>query len=271
MIESSREILERAIAEIKPYAIVSMISGGKDSLCAYLVARELDIPMTHIMHGVTGTGIRQTTNFVRWFAKTQSLTYLEANAGKAYEEYVRKKGFMGVGVSAHTFAYHILKQQRFQSVVSWYIRQNRKGRPILLLNGARADESVNRGKNLQEPISRYRDSTNIWVNVIHYWSRKDRDNYLEEEQAPKNPVTEVLCRSGECLCGTMQSRATREEASFYFPEWGSWLDELEKEAISKFGFGWGEQKSTSSKPLKPTFQPMCTGCLEEGKSIEGDK
>jgi tRNA(Ile)-lysidine synthase TilS/MesJ len=67
MIESSKEIIERAISEINPYAIVSMVSGGKDSLAAYLVAKELAVPVSHIMHGVTGTGIAQTTEFVRQF------------------------------------------------------------------------------------------------------------------------------------------------------------------------------------------------------------
>lgn len=70
-LDSSRDIIDRALAEIEPYAIVAMISGGKDSLCAYLVAKALGVPVTHILHGVTGTGIAETTEFVRDFAGSE--------------------------------------------------------------------------------------------------------------------------------------------------------------------------------------------------------
>lgn len=165
MIESSREIVERAIAEYSPFAIVSMISGGKDSLCAYLVAKELQTPITHILHGVTGTGIPQTTDFVRQFAEDEKPTYIEANAGTSYVDYVQRKGFFGRGVQAHSYTYHLLKRMWFHRTLSQSIRQRVRGRRILLLNGARTAESANRAKNLSEPIRA--DGNNIWVNVCH--------------------------------------------------------------------------------------------------------
>jgi 3'-phosphoadenosine 5'-phosphosulfate sulfotransferase (PAPS reductase)/FAD synthetase len=265
MIDTSREILERAIAEIQPYAIVSMISGGKDSLCAYLVAKELATPITHILHGITGTGISDTTDFVRTFAESEPPTYIEANAGTNYVDYVQRKGFFGIGVQAHTFAYHRLKHSCFRRTLSQHIRQRARNRPILLLNGARVQESANRAKNLSDPIRK--DGNNIWVNVCHDWSKDERDEYLDRASAPVNPVTQTLCRSGECLCGTMQSKATREEVSYYYPKWGQWLDELERPVKAKFGWGWGEQipswVTQEAAGQMRLFQPMCVDCLDE--------
>lgn len=267
MIESSREIIERAIAEIEPYAIVAMISGGKDSLAAYLVAKELSVPITHIMHGVTGTGIAETTEFVRRFAEGEPVSYIEAHAGTAYEEYVRRKGFFGKGQQAHSYAYHILKRQRFVGALSRHIRHRQRGRRILLINGARVQESASRAKKLPNPIRI--SGNNVWINICHDWSKEDRDNYLDRVNAPCNPVTEKLCRSGECLCGTTQSKATREEVSFYFPAWGKWIDDLEAEVKPRFGFGWGDDTPSWVKLEKAgqmrLFQPMCVDCLDEAQ------
>lgn len=269
MIEASKEIVERAIAEYNPFAIVGMISGGKDSLCAYLVAKEIATPMTHILHGVTGTGIAETTNFVRDFAAGEQPIYIEANAGTSYVDYVQRKGFFGRGVLAHSYAYHMLKRMWFNRTLSQHIRQRKRGRTILLINGARTAESANRAKNLSQPIRA--DGNNVWVNICHDWNQEQRDEYLDRVSAPVNPVTQKLCRSGECLCGTQQSKATREEVSFYFPEWGLWLDELERPVKAKFGYGWGDdtpawiaQEAAGQMRL---FQPMCIDCNDEMEAV----
>jgi 3'-phosphoadenosine 5'-phosphosulfate sulfotransferase (PAPS reductase)/FAD synthetase len=264
MLESSRRILERATSRHIPYATVAMISGGKDSICAYLVAKKLGIFVTHIIHGVTGTGIQETTDFVRSFAARENVIYLEAPAGRAYEEYVLKKGFFGKGVFAHQFSYHILKSHPFRAAL-YTIRGNTRGKKILLLNGARMEESSRRRENekLSNPIRA--EGSNIWVNIIHDWRRIDRDAFLEQEEAPINPVTTKLCRSGECMCGTMQSAEERGEASFYYPQWGEWLDELEKRVRRKWNWGWGEQRPTDPQPAPTNLSIplMCVDCATQ--------
>ena len=57
--------------------------------------------------------------------------------------------------------------------------------------------------------------------------------FLAREAICINPVAIELCRSGECMCGTMQTQAERREASAIYPEWGSWLSELEREVIAR--------------------------------------
>lgn len=264
MLEKSRKVMERAMSRYKPYAIVAMISGGKDSLCAYFTAKKLGIPVTHILHGVTGTGIEETTTFVRNFASTQNVTYLEAQAGEAYEKYVLGKGFFGAGVQAHTFTYHLLKHSPFRREIG-KIRAGKRNLNILLLNGARMEESSNRSGNYKVAKIIREESGNIWVNIIHDWRKIDRDAFLEDIGAPINPVTTTLCRSGECMCGTMQSKVEREEASFFFPAWGSWLEDLEHRVRQKgWDWGWGEDKPFSlPSRSQPSYQPLCTDCMNE--------
>ena len=274
MLEKSRKIIERAIMIYQPYAIVAMISGGKDSLCAFHVAKKMGIFITHICHGVTGTGIEDTTMFVRGMAAGENIIYEEARAGKDYEDYVLRKGFFGIGRYAHTFSYHILKSKPFRGVIT-KIRGTgigTKKRKILLLNGARAEESAAReGNPITGKIIR-EDGGNIWVNIIHNWRKIDRDAFLEQEEIEVNPVTKILCRSGECMCGTMQSRAEREEASFYYPQWGKWINDLEVIVRKEFGYGWGEDLPPGWIRPNPvgSYTPMCIDCLDK-KEDEGDK
>lgn len=265
MIESSREILERSIKDYKPYAIVLMVSGGKDSRCMYEVAKILNVKYDFVLHGVTGTGIKQTREYVHQLTEENGDKLIEANAGDAYEKYVLRKGFFGRGNKAHSFAYHVLKSEHFNKCISKNIRQGKRGRKILLINGVRSEESTRRKAIHAEPIRE--DKNNIWVNLIHYYSTEQRNEIISDVKP--NPVYKNLCKSGECMCGTMQTKGDRTEASFFYPEWGKWIDKLEAE-VKKRGFtwGWGEEMSDEKKReyfgqlnmFNKEFQPMCTGC-----------
>lgn len=265
-IESSHEIIRRAIDAFSPTHIVSMVSGGKDSAASDQVARELGIKIDLVIHGNTRCGIPDTTDFVRdVYGKLGE--YAEADAGTAYEDYVLRKGFFGKGIDAHGFAYRVLKATPFRKVVSKEIRKRKRNVRVLLLNGARKDESENRKKHLkvwrQDPAS----PGNVWVNIIHDWSQDDRDAYLDSRATPINPVAKALCRSGECMCGTMQTAAERVEAAALYPNWGNWLTDLEKEAMRLHGFGWGQSapKVIAGEKIHGDrgnlFQPMCKDCL----------
>ena len=261
-LESSSSILKAALEEFKPTHIVSMVSGGKDSAASDQIARELGVKIDFVMHGNTRCGIPETTEFVRdTYGKLGE--YVEADAGNAYEEYVMRKGFFGKGVAAHAYSYRVLKAGPFRKTLSSMIRKGKHNIRILLLNGARKDESANRKRTLEvfrrDPASK----NNVWVNLIHDWTLEDRDSYLNSRGTCINPVAKKLCRSGECMCGTMQSKEERLEAGIAYPKWGRWLDDLEKEAMRLHGFGWND--TFKVRETKPEFQPMC----EECKSITG--
>jgi 3'-phosphoadenosine 5'-phosphosulfate sulfotransferase (PAPS reductase)/FAD synthetase len=264
LVESSARILAQAIEQFAPTHIVSMVSGGKDSAASDQIARELDVKIDFVMHGNTRCGIPETTEFVRSHYG-QIGEYVEADAGTAYEDYVLRKGFFGKGIGAHGFAYRVLKATPFRKAISKHIRQGKRDVRVLLLNGARKDESENRQKHLevfrQDPAS----PGNIWVNLIHDWDQWSRDRYLDSRATPINPVAVQLCRSGECMCGTMQTVQERGEAAAIYPKWGEWLSALEAEARRLHGFGWGEP---FPKPVDmrqgsmfADFQPMCKDCV----------
>lgn len=258
-IEMSQEIISRAITEYNPYAIVVMFSGGDDSLTAYHLSRHLNIPATHFLHGVTNTGIVETTDFARMTGEQSGLKYIEANAGNAFDDYVLRKGFFGTGDDAHTIAYHILKHRRFRATLSRHIRLGFPGRKILLINGARKQESDNRKRSMINPIKA--DGPNIWVNIINDWTKLDCLEFLDSHK--RNPVTEILHRSGECLCGTMQSLETRKEVSFWFPYWGKKIDALEKETCKRgFCWGWGQDLPPGIKAQKAREKAISNGQLE---------
>jgi 3'-phosphoadenosine 5'-phosphosulfate sulfotransferase (PAPS reductase)/FAD synthetase len=265
----SKEIFTQAEMDFKPYSVCLAISGGDDSLTAMEVCKALNIKLDFIIHINTRTGIKETANYVRNCATCSSCKYLEGDAGNKYENYVLRKGFFGRGRRAHTFAYHLLKQDQIRSVISKHIRQRKRNRPVLLLNGARKQESENRKHNLVEVYNHDKSQmNNIWINIIHEWSKIECMNFLEDQRVRRNPVSEILHRSGECMCGTMQSKEARQEASFWFPEWGEWIDTLEKRVLEKgFYWKWGDNipKSFSQKKKGQLdmfdYLPMCQDCL----------
>lgn len=259
-LQQSMEIYQEAVATFKPYAVVLMLSGGNDSLACAEVARQLGIKVDFVLHGHTGTGIQETLEHVRKIAPLYGGQYIEASAGNAYEEYVLRKGFFGIGNTAHSYAYHILKHQRFQTAISQHIRHKKRGRNVLLLNGARLHESNRRKHNLTQVFNIDPSvKSNIWVNLIHHW--KEVKDFVAD--APINPVTQKLCRSGECLCGTMQSKAERVEIAYYYPEWDKWMSGLEQQAKERgFTWGWGEHSYKPNKHQLSLFQPACVSCKE---------
>ena len=268
MLESSAKILRKAIDETSPTYVVSMVSGGRDSAASHAVAQELGVKIDLTIHGRTGTGIPDTTAWVQDRHGRDGSDLAIADAGSAYEDYVMRKGFFGKGREAHNFAYRVLKATPFRKVISAELRKRRRGVKILLINGARAEESKNRKKNLPVMRSDPAAPGNIWINPIHYWVRDDRDDYLASRNVPINPVAKALCKSGECMCGTMQTKQERAEASVLYPAWGNWLDKLEAEARKVHGFGWSDPFPRQHDPRQiELFQPMCTGCAHRAETI----
>lgn len=275
LLQGSQEIIKRAVADYRPYATVLMFSGGNDSKLTYYVAKSLGIKIDFILHGITGTGILDTTEHVRQFAASVDSPYIEANADDAYNRYAQRKGFFGVGETAHKFAYHLLKAGPFRHAISKHIRQGQRNRPVLLLNGARIEESLNRSKNFTTPFNADPAAPrNVWVNLCHYWNKAARDEFLSDCNAPVNPVTRDLCRSGECACGTTQGKPLRYEIDALGLrhtsglKWGKWLTQLENEVYARgFDWGWGDDMSPVAKaeragqlPLFSEFQPACVSC-----------
>lgn len=261
-ISQSAKYVRTAIEWFQPDHIVTMVSGGNDSATCHALAVELGLPITMTIHGRTRCGLQATTDHVCANYGFDAPLFI-ADAGTAYEDYVLRKGFFGKGVSAHGFAYRILKAEPFRKVVSAELRKGKRGVSVLLLNGAFKAESANRKANLHRVRKDPGAPQNFWFNLIHDWTPEFRDEYLTSRNVPINPVAKALCRSGECMCGTMQTDAQRIEAAALDPVWGDWLDSLEAEARERHGFGWGEGLKKPAKHQSDLFMPMCVDCSGE--------
>lgn len=270
LIEQSAEIIAKAEEQFSPYAKVLMISGGNDSLTALSVCEQANVKLDALMHIHTGTGIQETTDFVRQLAEGRGYRYIEASAGTTFDEYVDRKGFHGKGTQAHALAYQLVKATNIRKAVSANIRQGKRNRPVFLLNGVRRDESDNRKRNYS---GSYYDvdpgaTSNIWINHIWHWDKPSCLEHLKAYEMPRNPVVGCLHRSAECMCGTMQSEEDRRMAAFFYPEWGKWLKRLDDHARRKHGWGWGENRPEWIGAMKAGqlgfsedyFMPMCREC-----------
>jgi 3'-phosphoadenosine 5'-phosphosulfate sulfotransferase (PAPS reductase)/FAD synthetase len=271
LFEESREIVSKAIIDVKPYAICLMLSGGDDSITALKVALMMGVKIDFVIHGVTGTGLPEVQKYVKSVCDQLGMRLIYADAGTAFEDYVKRKGFFGKGDDAHIFSYHVLKAGPFRKAVSKHIRKGVEGRKILLLNGVRVEESDTRADNYGENPYRW-DGNNLWVNIIHWWNKKDCLQLLSVEKFERSPVALALGRSGECNCGTMQNDADRIAASTFNPQWGEWLMNLRREITRKFG--WDINQNPNKKILAEMkieaeklkgFMPMCVGCKSKNQ------
>ncbi|MFD1632015.1 phosphoadenosine phosphosulfate reductase family protein [Pseudopedobacter beijingensis] len=274
MIKESGEIVQKAIIDYNPYSCVLMLSGGDDSITALHVAIMLGVRIDFIIHGVTGTGLPAVRKYVHKVAELLKIKIIEADAGTTFEDYVKRKGFFGKGKDAHTFSYHLLKVNPFNRVISKYIRKGISGRKILLLNGVRVEESENRADNFGDNPYRIYGS-DIWVNIIHWWTKRQCLQLLESNNFERNPVSVSLGRSGECNCGTMQSDTDRQAASDFDPIWGKWLLDIRRYCIKTFGWDINQNpkketllriKAEASKLNE--FMPMCVGCKSRQLSLD---
>jgi len=262
LIPFHKEIIEKAIIDYKPKAIIMMLSGGDDSMAAYIMSKILGIKIDFVVHGWTRTGIVETTEYAVKQADNFGDPILIADAGTSYIDYVTRKGFFGTGLGAHAFAYHVLKKEHFSKTVSRNIRKGRRNFPILYINGARRNESENRKKTMANPIKVM--GNDIWVNIINEFSKHQTYDLIEGNGCKRNEVSVNLCRSGECMCGTMQSESEYKEAKFFYPQWGKEMDKIRRMVTNLHGWDWG-QSIPAHIPMERKgqlnmFQPMCTGC-----------
>lgn len=263
-LKQSREIIFEAMNRFDPFASVVMFSGGDDSLAMYMAVKELAVPFEFVLHIRTGTGIQESFDFVERTVLNQGDKLIVADAGPAYEEYVLRKGFFGRGRRAHNYAYHVLKASPYRKVISSQIRKRKRNRPVLLLNGARKSESSNRTVKLDGPFNRDPAApNNIWTSILYSWSKADCREMIDLAGIERNPVSVAMHRSGECMCGTMQSIEDRALASMLYPEWGKWIDDLEQSVLDRgHACKWGIEttRKTMSQSAQQELPIMCVGC-----------
>jgi 3'-phosphoadenosine 5'-phosphosulfate sulfotransferase (PAPS reductase)/FAD synthetase len=249
--------LDTAIREHRPSAVFALFSGGHDSLCSTHLASQHPA-FTAAVHINTGIGIEQTREFVRETCFEQGWPLIELHPdAKTYEDLVREKGFPR-GPKAHNTTYYWLKQRAVRRLVRDH-KQGRNGR-VGLVTGIRRQESERRmASTISVPVRR--SGAQVWINPILDWSAGDCGRYIADHGLRRNEVSDLLHRSGECLCGALANAAEIVEIERWFPDVAARIHALEDEVREKHprAYVWARTE------LAPVFEaqgtlPLCARC-----------
>lgn len=287
-------VITHALAEHDPSTVVGCMSGGHDSLVATHVTM-LHPAADSVLHINTGIGIQETRDFVRetcaffgWPLDEYKATDNEKADGtpdpQIYEELVvppeveagevppeEKGGFPGPPM--HWKMYSRLKERQIER----FVRDHKEGRGdrIAFCTGVRSDESARRKMGYKDPVDR--NGAQLWVNPILDWSGSQCTDYINNFVLPQNRVVELLCMSGECLCGAFAKDGEMEMLEACFPDVADRLHRLEERA-TEAGYVWGWEERppawwvewSRGQQFLPGVapeaaeeadrQPMCTSC-----------
>lgn len=292
MLESGRKIMRDAIEKYKPVAIFAGFSGGNDSIVVtHFACTEFGATA---IHANTMIGVEKSREHARKTAAKYGWQFLEKHAvakgppkkrkdgsafdpsalptgnwqdgNTAYEEFVFNFGMPGPG--QHPRMYQILKERIFEAFKREAKAGGSRRDTVMFVSGVRHDESAIRA-GYKETVKKVGSS--IWVQPFYWQTKSDFELYRQEFGLPRNPVTDVVGISGECLCGTMGTRDELDLIEKIEPQTRQYIEGLEARCESLgLPCKWATKPDKPSKcnPLQlmlfgdePTFQPACVGCM----------
>lgn len=265
-LQQAKDILDEAIRLHSPRAIFCLFSGGHDSLTStHFSLSYLDKACNGVVHINTGIGIPDTRDFVSEVCKAYSWNLLEYKAEEhvkadgtpdpqIYEELVLKFGFPGP--AGHRLMYTRLKERQLERLLRDYKQKYRD--KIMLITGCRKAESSRRMGNVA-PIKK--QAGKLWVAPLAEFTTEDQVEYMEIHNLPKNPVKQLLCMSGECLCGAFAKPGELEEIRLWYPEVADRIDKIQEKVMDKGTHPWG----WNDRPPKGGYkgggpEELCTSC-----------
>lgn len=261
MIADAYRILAEAIEEHitkhgkRLAGVVVLYSGGNDStVLAHLVRRDVD----YAAHINTGIGIEETRQFVRDTCAAWDLPLIEEH-GESYRDLVIAHGFPG---PAHHFKmYQRLKERGLRKVRKRLVKHPYRER-VLFIAGRRRDESERR-KAVPE---HERTGSIVWASPLANWTDQDMALYRKYvPNVPRNPVSDHLHMSGECLCGAFAKPNELEEIRFFYPNVAAEIEALQDEVREaghpeeRARWGWGAYRARKAKK-QAKAGPLCTSC-----------
>lgn len=264
----------KVIARIAPAGVVGMYSSGDDS-GAVMITLELwskarGIPF-EVAHINTGIGIEasraharqvatdRTWRFSEW--KTDPTHYVRMVTGQERRRSV-PGGFPGAPL--HSMYYRELKDRRVADLMRHIKRAAPRSAQVLLVSGIRREESKRRMGYANEINKQH---AQIWVNPLLHATKDDCLDLMEFGNLPRNPASQTIHMSGECLCGAMNSPGELAEIRFWFPDTAAQIDRISEQVIAAgYPWGWDEERPSwfdalarGQAPLFD-FMPLCVGC-----------
>lgn len=267
VISKSKEIV-REVIEKYDYEMFVGFSGGTDSMLCLHFMKELGIPFK-AFHANTGIGVEKTREFVRDHCKNEAIELVEIRAkedcGQDYEKMVLAHGFPGAAM--HGRMYQKLKERPIRELHRRY--KKKRGGKVIIFTGIRHDESRIRSGYANSIIDMVGGV--IWVNPVYWFTKTQKQQWLETRSIPANPVSKMLGISGECLCGSFASRSEIDLVRIIEPETADYIENLERR-VWEAGFHWRWHESPhktlileqkGQMPLIPRSQQfMCVGCTK---------
>jgi 3'-phosphoadenosine 5'-phosphosulfate sulfotransferase (PAPS reductase)/FAD synthetase len=245
-------------------SVWAMFSGGDDSLaCAVLTARARTF--RGCLHLDTGIGIPETQAFVSDTCRAQGWPlkiYRAKDYGQDYAALAVRYGFPGP--AAHFRMYIRLKERALRAFMRdhktrWLDR-------VVLSTGARSSESDRRMGHVEQVR---RDGAKVWANPIDTWSAFDCLDTIEAAGIARNPVVEVLHKSGECLCGSFAKPDELKEIELWYPRTAAYIHDIEARvrAAGHRACVWG-QRPPRERKRQPAQRdsagrrvgPLCQQC-----------
>lgn len=257
LVDDARLIIQQAIDQYNPTHLFGLFSGGHDSLCACHIASQHP-RFSGVIHINTGIGIQDTREYVYQTCRDQGWKLKEYHPPETYESLVIERGFPGPGM--HWKMYQRLKERCLRQILRDNGTRNRK---IGLVSGRRKNESLRRMVNVQSAIQEgpHPSKRAIWINPIIAWIGSDKNDYILNHNLPRNPVVEILCMSGECLCGAFAKPGELEYIRRFYPDTAAEIDRIAAK-VKQAGkpHKWGERPD--DKPINPAQidLPLCYSC-----------
>jgi len=293
-IAQAKKIVQDAIEEFRPVAIFGGFSGGNDSVVAtHLACSEFGAAAIHCNTkiGVTKSRehARRTAEKFRWQLLEKEalpegppkkhkdgsrfdpacLPTGQWNDGEtAYEEWCFNFGMPGLGKRMHARMYQRLKERSFAGFMRDAKKGHNRNSTVMFITGIRHDESSIRA-GYQRAVQK--QASAIWVNPFYWSTKSDFELYRQEFGLPRNPVTDCIGISGECLCGTMGDPSEIDAVRKIEPETAAYIESLEGKCES-LGLPCRWATAPVKKPKhsdlqlslfgdEPEFQPACVGCV----------
>jgi 3'-phosphoadenosine 5'-phosphosulfate sulfotransferase (PAPS reductase)/FAD synthetase len=261
----AESIIAEAVDRFKPTRIYAGLSGGNDSL-ALAHWMMSNVPGTELFHINTGIGVKQAEPFVRETCEKYNwpLTVIRSkeDCGQDYDAIVRKHGFPGP--YSHKFMYRLLKERGVRKLVRE--AKATRNEKILLAAGIREDESLIRMGYKDMEINR--SGAQVWANPIYWWSKAERDQYLMVNQIRRNPVSDTIGISGECLCGAFAQPGELDRVRSVDPDAAARIDRLHQEIKDRFPWTWEQGPPREEKP-SGRIGFLCIGC-EKSSIVQGE-
>lgn len=285
-IARSHEILAEALAAYPIVGVYWLSSGGNDSA---IVGHLLRGRYEAVLHVNTGTGVPETTQYVRDVAAAWGDTLHELHPKNSYRDLVLGKVIASTGPNAgkravwkgfpgpagHKVMYRHLKDEPLMRFRKGVVGGQGRTRKIAYLGGMRWGETERRFRNA-EAIDQ--DGAIVWASPIVHWTdahmREYRARYRcqqDHEHArhrlcfdralPLNEVTEHLHMSGECLCLAYAKPGEPDEIELFYPHAAAPMRELEREAEAAgiTACRWGQKPPGEQQQTSPAGR-LCSSC-----------